>query len=90
MGEAADGTFVMADNERDGNPAFPERERYSHDGRAASICTTPDCPHAKIKITSPAAGTAPTIQILQNLGPGLNEGQILCAGDEPNFAVPDL
>lgn len=36
MGDAADGTFVMADNERDGNLAFREREGYSHDGRAAN------------------------------------------------------
>lgn len=36
MGNVADGTFVFADNELDGNLAFREREGYAHDGRAAN------------------------------------------------------
>ena len=36
MAAVPDGTFVLADNERDGNLSFREREGYSHDGRAAN------------------------------------------------------
>lgn len=36
MGSVKDGTFTLADNERDGNLAFREREGYAHDGTAAN------------------------------------------------------
>lgn len=39
MGNVSDGTFVFADNERDGNLAFREREGYVHDGRASNEYT---------------------------------------------------
>ena len=39
MGSVRDGTFVFADNERDGNLAFREREGYVHDYSAANEYT---------------------------------------------------
>ena len=39
MGGVKDGTFKFADNEKDGNLAFREREGYSHDGYAANEYT---------------------------------------------------
>lgn len=39
MGDVKDGTFKFADNEKDGNLAFREREGYSHDGYAANEYT---------------------------------------------------
>lgn len=39
MGAVPDGTFVFADNEKDGNLAFREREGYVHDGTASNEYT---------------------------------------------------
>lgn len=39
MGNAADGTFIFADNEQDGNLAFREREGYVHDWIASNEYT---------------------------------------------------
>lgn len=39
MGNVADGTFVFADNEQEGNLVFREREGYVHDGNASNEYT---------------------------------------------------
>lgn len=39
MGNVSDGTFVLADNEQEGNLAFREREGYVHDGNASNEYT---------------------------------------------------